>query len=387
MFFLPTEVEFLGHRITTEGITPLHSKVEAIQMFKIPANITELRSFLGMAQQLSKFSQDLSKVAEPLRDLLSTKNDWEWTKNHTAAFEAVKTALARPPILAHYDVKKPTKIRTDGSLLNGLGVILFQLHNNIWKPVDCASQFLTNTEKNYFPVELEMLAVTWGINWMARYLHGLPQFLVETDHKPLVPILNYKPIGEMSPRIQRLRMKVLHYRFIAEYVPGSSIQDADAISRSPVSAPTKADELAEEEITNFINAIISQLPATEQRLEEIKNKTREDKSLADLEKTMQEGWSKSRKECPANVQSYWECRGDITKIEGLMLFKDWIIIPTVLRREIFKTIHEGHLGIDKCKRRARQSVFWPGLNNQIEQLIHKCETCLTYLPFIGKKNR
>ena len=378
--FHQTEVDFLGHHISAEGITPLHSKVEGIQKFKRPSNITELRSFLGMAQQLSKFSRDLSKMAEPLRDLLSSKNEWVWTQNHDKAFEAVKLTLVNPPILAHYDVHKPTKVRTDGSLLNGIGVILFQFHDNVWKPVDCASRFLSSAEKNYYPVELEMLAVTWGVNRMARYLQGLPEFVIETDHKPLVPILNYRPIGEMSPRIQRLRMKLLQYRFKAQYVPGKMIQDADALSRSPVSSPTLADEIAETEVTCYVNSIIQQLPATEQRLEEIKIETNNDEIMNDLETVLKEGWPNTRKECPNNAQPYWDFRGDITKIKGLMLYRDRIIIPKVLRNEILTKIHEGHLGMDKCKRRARQSVFWPGLNNQIEQMVQRCETCLKYLP-------
>ena len=68
---------------------------------------------------------------------------------------------------------------------------------------------------------------------MAMYLHGLPRFLVCTDHKPLIPILNYKPLGDMSPRIQRLRMRLLKYTFCAEYIPGKDLKDADAFSRAP----------------------------------------------------------------------------------------------------------------------------------------------------------
>ena len=82
--------------------------------------------------------------------------------------------LASPPILAHYDTGKLTKLRTDGSKLNGISVILYQEHENEWKPVDCASRFLRPAEKNRHPVELEMLAVVWGCEKMAVYLQGLP---------------------------------------------------------------------------------------------------------------------------------------------------------------------------------------------------------------------
>ena len=66
--------------------------------------------------------------------------------------------------------------------------------------------FLSSAEKNYYPIEIEieMLADTWGIERMSMYVHGLPEFEVCTDHQPLVPMLNYRPLVEMSPHIQTL---------------------------------------------------------------------------------------------------------------------------------------------------------------------------------------
>ena len=201
--FNQTEVEHLGHKISEEGVKPLTKKVEATQNFPRPTNITALRSSLGMAQQLSKFNPSLAKVAQPLRDLLSSKSAWFWTDNRSKVFNDVKNSLTNPPILAHYDVKKPVKVRTDGSLLNGLSVVVYQGHDGVYKPIDCAPRFLTMTEKNYYPIEMEMLAVAWGCTRMSKYLYGLPNFILETGHKPLIPILNYCSLIEMSPRIPR----------------------------------------------------------------------------------------------------------------------------------------------------------------------------------------
>ena len=187
--FNQTEVEFLGHKTSAEGVRPLTKKVEAIQNFPRPTKITALRSFLGMAQQLSKFNPSLAKVAQPLRNLFISKSAWFWTDNHSKAFNDVKNSLTKPPILAHYDVKKPVKVRTDGSLLNGLSVVVYQGHDGVYKPIYCASRFLTMTEKNYYLIEMEMLAVAWGCTRMSKYLYGLPNFILETDHKPLISIL------------------------------------------------------------------------------------------------------------------------------------------------------------------------------------------------------
>ena len=68
--------DFIGHQVDKDGLKPLNSRISAILDYPIPKNITELKQFLGMANQLSNYSTELAAAVEPLRDLLSTKNDW-----------------------------------------------------------------------------------------------------------------------------------------------------------------------------------------------------------------------------------------------------------------------------------------------------------------------
>ena len=119
--FRKSELEFLGHVVSAKGIKPIHQRMEAVTNFPTPKNVTELKSFLGMAQYLPRFSPDLSSLSEPLRDLLSHKNIWRWEESHTKAFEELKKLLSDPICLATYDVHRETMIRTDGSKLNGIG--------------------------------------------------------------------------------------------------------------------------------------------------------------------------------------------------------------------------------------------------------------------------
>ena len=123
--FEKTEMDFLGHSITKEGIKPLQSKMDAVKNFPQPTNITELRRFLGMANQMAKFNPNLAEASAPLRDLLSTKNSWLWTETHSKAFQEVKGVIMSPESLKLYDASRPTKIRVDGSKLNGITVILY----------------------------------------------------------------------------------------------------------------------------------------------------------------------------------------------------------------------------------------------------------------------
>ena len=379
-YFRQTEVVFLGHKVSQHGVQPLREKLDAISDFPIPTSITELRSFLGMAQQVARFTPEFATTAEPLRGLLSTKNTWIWTPLHNESFNAIKTLLSSAPVLAHYDPTKTTKIRTDGSHLKGISVMLYQKHGEKWKLIDCASRFLSPTEKNYFPIEVEMLAVTWGCNKMSLYLQGLPHFQIQTDHKPLVPILNHKSLVDMSPRIQRLRMKLLQFTFTAEHVPGSTLLDADSLSRAPVLKYSTEDEIAETDVSLHVQAIIENLPVTNQKLAKIREATAQDPILQEVVQYIKLGWPHQKTQCLPGATLYWEHRGEMTLIEGLLLKGDRLIIPKCLRQDMLQRIHQGHLGAEKCKRRARQVLFWPSMNNEIDQLVRKCETCIRLLP-------
>ena len=378
--FHQTEVDFLGHRISEQGIQPLTDKLNAITNYKAPQNITELRRFMGMAQQLSKFTPTLAEASAPLRDLLSSKSMWLWTTVHQVAFEKTKQILTTQLVLAHYDIQKETKIRTDGSSKNGISAILYQKHGEEWKPVAYASRFLSTAESNYHPIEVEMLAVVWGCEKMSKYIHGLPEVIIETDHKPLIPIINNKPLHDMSPRIQRLRMRLMKYQVHATHVRGKDLTDADALSRSPNEKPSTADQLAEEEIRAHVNLITNNIPASADRLEEIRDYTQQDITLQTVIEYIHKGWPTQKSNCHQMAQPYWNDHQNLTFINGLLMKGEKIVIPTALRKEMLKRIHEGHMGMSKCKRRARQCLFWPNIANDIEQMVRKCEECAKLLP-------
>ena len=114
----------------------------------------------------------------------------------------------------------------------GLGAVMTQKQKDgNWKPVVFISRALTTTERRYAQIEKEALATTWACERLADYLIG-KRFHVETDHKPLVPILGSKNLEEMSPRIQRLGMRLLRFDFTVSHVPGKSLITADALSRA-----------------------------------------------------------------------------------------------------------------------------------------------------------
>ena len=149
------------------------------------------RRLLGMTNQLGKFSPNLANMTKPLRDLLSKNSQWCWDEPQRCAFEEVRQEISQRPVLALFDPLRSTTVSADASSF-GLGAVLLQKQDDGEKrPVTYASRSMTPTEQHYAQIDKEALAITWACDRFADYLIGL-QFHVETDHKPLVPLLSVK---------------------------------------------------------------------------------------------------------------------------------------------------------------------------------------------------
>ena len=105
----------------------------------------------------------------------------------------------------------------------------------------------------------------------------------------------------------------------------------------------------------------------------------DDDVLALLKPTITQGWPSSIKEVPSELQPYWTFREELTTEDGLILKSMRIVVPNKKCESILKLIHEGHLGLNKCKLFAKETVYWPGLNEQLEKLILNCKLHVKYL--------
>ena len=138
--FFQKEIEWLGFKISKSGIAPLFDKTKAIKDIPIPKNLKELGSFFGSTNQYIKFVPKLASLGSPLRPLLNKKSSFLWNEDHTKAFDKIKSEIVNLTENTHFDVKRPTRVKTDASH-NGLGASLEQLHENVWKTVSFASRF------------------------------------------------------------------------------------------------------------------------------------------------------------------------------------------------------------------------------------------------------
>ena len=204
MLLWPTRIKFLGHVVDQHGITADPDKISAVLEMKAPRNTTELRRFMGMANQLGKFTCNLAELSQPLRELLNKKSTWVWGLSQERAFSAMKAELARPTTLALYDPAAETKVSADASSY-GLGAVLLQKFETTWKPIAFASRSMTETERRYAQIEKEGLATAWACEKFADYILG-KRIRIETDHKPLVPLLGTKFLDRLPPRVLRFRL-------------------------------------------------------------------------------------------------------------------------------------------------------------------------------------
>ena len=385
------DLNFCGYRISEDGYTVDDSKLKAVSEFPRPENVTDLRSFMGLTNQLGGFSSELASVAQPLRDLLKQKTAWNWTIQHEEAFQSVKRALVAPPVLALFDQCAETALHTDACRTRGLGFVLMQRQEGAWKMIQCGSRFWTDTESRYSVIELECLAVMWACRKCHLYLAGLPYFDLVVDHRPLVPILNSKRLSEIeNPRLQRLREKLTPYSFSACWQKGAKHCIPDALSRAPVSDPAPEDEVAEmsEAVHTAVVAALqltgedgAQIaPLRDRTLDAVRVAAARDPEYSMLRDTVIDGFPEHRQEVTPAVRPYWGIRDRLAVDDGLVVYGVRLIIPVSLRRQILTSLHDCHQGIEKTKRRARQRVFWPGIDRDIGNTVASCPTCRQLLP-------
>ncbi|KAK7930380.1 hypothetical protein WMY93_006775 [Mugilogobius chulae] len=268
--FAKSEIIFVGHKVSAKGIEADPNKVKAIQQLPRPQCVEDVRRLMGMANYLAKFMPQLATITTPLKELQKERNEWTWAEPQETAFQRLKEILSSPEVLAQYSNSADTRVAADASPY-GIGAVLTQKQSDdSWRPVTYISRGLTDTERRYAQIEKEALAVTWACERLSSYLMGL-QFTLITDHKPLVPLLSTRGLDDLPPRILRFRLRLLRFSFNIIHVPGKNLVTADALSRAPLAGPPSAGDLQlEKEVEVFVDCVVSHLPATDKRLEEIK---------------------------------------------------------------------------------------------------------------------
>ena len=296
-----SSITFLGHRIDANGIFAHEDKIKAIVDMTAPTNVPELRSFMGMVNFMARFIPSLSTIMEPLSRLLKSDREWTWDAQQEDAFAAVKNAMTKSTALAFYDHNRPTKLSSDASSY-GLGAVILQEIDGEFRPVEYASRTLTNAERHYAQIEKELLGVVWACERFSRYLVGLDKFIIETDHKPLIPIINVKDLDGTPIRCQRLLIRLMRYNGVAQFSPGKTLVLADLLSRKPLEFDNDKD--LENDVQFYVHAITSGIPASKEKIQIIQEESQKDSVICRAIKLTLEGWPNVHKVPPGLREMY-----------------------------------------------------------------------------------
>jgi hypothetical protein len=334
-----TELSYVGHVLTSEGLKPDPNKVKAMMEMPTPTNKEELQRVLGVATYLSKFIPNMSQVTAPMRKLLEKDVEFMWNKPQEESFNQLKHLITNAPVLTYFDVKKDCILSVDSSSY-GVGAVLLQ----DGRPVAYASKSLTKAQTNYPQIEKEMLAICFGCDRFHQYIYG-KSVVVESDHKPLEPIFK-KQINQVPARLQLMLLKLSKYDLTVTWKPGKQLVIPDHLSRSPLK-----DELSDE------YKVFLALEYKQTDLQEIATKTGEDQELSQVYDFVMNGWPSSVQGVPSEIRAYYHIRDEVTAMNGILFKGDRIVIPKSLRRHYLDEVHYAHLGITLTQARARETIF------------------------------
>ena len=409
--FFKTSVLYLGHIVSSEGISTDPEKTAAIRNWQPPSNIKELRHFLGFAGYYRRFVQNFSSIAQPLNALLEghcthkvkqkgkkkkSKKPaaWIWGEAQQEAFSVLKEKLVNPPILAYADYTLPFTVETDASG-HGLGAILYQRQDGEERVIAYASRGLRPSERKYPAHKLEFLALKWAVtDKFHDYLMG-SSFEVVTDNNPLTYVLTSAKLDATG---HRWVATLANYQFSIKYRAGKSNAAADALSRLPI-----------ETVQAICQAVIANVPFVE------RSSVEGDSHLADggipeSDSFSKLDWAKEQRQDPvlrrlihlksssfrpreeAFRQELPEVRRYLREWRKLhlkdnVLYRtaaldgqvvEQLVMPEGFRANALKGIHDdlGHQGKEKSLWLAKQRFYWPGLEKDVDNKVQSCDRCV-----------
>ena len=403
--FAKPEVEFAGFQISLNTVKPCSRMFEAIGSFPTPKNITDVRSWFGLINQVSYAFAAADRML-PFRNLLKPGQTFEWSEHLDKLFTETKSMIIDEIRrgIEIFDKKRPTCLATDWSK-DGLGFLLLQKHcacatvkplccKTGWKVVLIGSRFTSSAESRYAPIEGEALAVVDALQKARHFTLGCSQLIIAVDHKPLLKVFSDRSLENITnPRLFNLKEKTLQYRFTMMHVPGVRHAAADAVSRNPTSESEHLqlpDDIAGITPVHYVAAIRShniyntEMPHQScQPVSVIENVTWDDVRVATsshplysvLTQLIDDGMLTKRESLHPDLRPYHQYREHLSTFDGVILYKDRLVIPPPLRDQILSSLHAAHQGITQMCSRVESSIFWPGMTADIIALRANCGSC------------
>ena len=242
--------------VTPEGIKPDPMKVHAIVEMGNPTDKAGIRHLLGMINFLAAHIPNVSTITAPLRSLLKSDVLFTWGPEQAKTLTKLKEVLSTAPVLSYFEPTVTSTIQANVSQ-HGLGACLLQKG----KPIAYASRSLNPAECNYALIEKELLAIVFTCHKFHQYIYGF-ETKVQSDHKPLESIV-HKPLHKVSPRLQRMLLKLQNDDLTIKYVKGKDLYVADTLSQAYL---TNADDLTQSKDLEFaIHSMVENLPVSKEK--------------------------------------------------------------------------------------------------------------------------
>lgn len=385
--FKSQTVKFIGFKITPDGWQIEEEKMRAIEEFRTPETVGEVKSFLGLVTFVDKFVPHRATKTEKLR-ALANADTFYWSEAEDLEFQDFKQkALKTIKTLGYFNTSDRTELFVDASGV-GLGAVLIQFDDNgAPRIIACASKALTTTEQRYPQTHREALAVVWGVERFAYYLSGR-SFVIRTDAEANQFIFGGKHrIGKRAvSRAEAWALRLQPFDFTIERVPGKVLVHylnqvlntndkfvnigeqnvADALSRlfrrnqSPVPFEDNCENHALFALdTGNMDISLADIECEADKDEELKQV---------IEALKYDDW-------PRVLRKYEAQRNSLHHLGSMLCKDDKIVLPKSLRKRAMVSAHGGHVGEVAMKRIMREFFWWPHMASETEQFVKDCETC------------
>ena len=381
--------------LTESGIEVQKDKVEAVQNWPTPRNLTELRSFVGLCSYYRRFIPEFARIAAPLHDLTRKNARFVWGSEQDEAFKELKERLITAPVLGMPRDSGTFHLDTDPSDV-GLGAVLSQEQDGKEVVLAYASRTLSRTEKNYDVTRRELLAVVYGLKMYKQYLLG-HHFVIRTDHSALQSLRKTPdPIGQAA----RWQTFIEQFSFTIVHRAGTRHRNADALSRRPV-----CDNFDNDKNSRQCMAVTTRTVTSPQETESCVQ-TSSEVSMAELQQEDPDIGPMLRLRSQQSDQPPPEVV--ITKSESVkVMWGQWhflevkdgvlyrhvkekhkkpnllqLVVPTAKRTEFIRQCHEGMTGGHRAFRSVLEQVrrrgFWFGWRRDVERFCRQCQACCSY---------
>ena len=338
-------------------------KIRAIQEFRKPKNLKQLKGFLGLTNFYNRFTNKCTEATQSLLNLLKKDTTFKWTKEMDQHFERVKELFIESVILKHPDPSKRFYLQTDASRY-ALGGQLYQLdENNDIGVVAFTSRVVRGAERNYFTTELELLSVVHCLQKFRTYVLGKPLTII-TDNKALIFI---KKCHLNNSRITRWILAIQEYDFDIIHCKGRDNIMADILSRHPedMDKEESIDQTEELEI-NLINIRISK--EAKEQLKNIKGYQLADTKLKRIIDLIQ-----ANKQHKLAQKYIWHNEKLYRKEKGI-----WkLMLTEELCRNMIYELHQAysHVGNRRTYHLVKENFTGDSINKIMKLITRTCQTC------------